>query len=134
MEKTTICRTPMGESLFEAEFTVEALFQMGNPLKHLLSLVNFEMFRLILEDELPTKKCNTPTGYKPIDVALMFKVIFLQRYYGFSFHQIQYQIINRTNFRQFLCIHTVAEIPDEKTAWACRDKLGKADRCVLPSV
>ena len=42
------------------------------------------------------------------------------------FHQIQYQIIDRTSFRQFLGIHTVAEIPDEKTVWACRDKLGKA--------
>ena len=28
---------------------------------------------------------------KPIDVVLMFKVIFLQRYYGLGDHQIQYQ-------------------------------------------
>ncbi len=41
-------------------------------------------------------------------------------------HQIQYQIIDRTCFRQFLGIHTVAEIPDEKSVWACRDKLSKA--------
>ncbi|MGM9703917.1 MAG: IS5 family transposase, partial [Prevotella sp.] len=126
MNKTTIYRKPMGESLFEEEFTVEALSQMGNPLERLSSLVDFEMFRPVLEDVLLTKECKTPAGRKPIDVVLMFKVVFLQRYYGFGDHQIQYQIIDRTSFRQFLGIHTVAEIPDEKTVWACRDKLGKA--------
>lgn len=126
MDKLTIYRKPMGESLFEEEFTVEALSRMGNPLERLSSLVDFEMFRQILEDVLLTKECKTPAGRRPIDVVLMFKVIFLQRYYGLGDHQIQYQIIDRTSFRQFLGIHTVAEIPDEKTVWACRDKLGKA--------
>lgn len=56
-------------------------------------------------------------------VKLMFKVIFLQRYYGLGDYQIQYQIIDRTSFRQFLGIHTVAEVPDEKTVWACKNKL-----------
>ena len=116
----------MGESLFEEEFTMEALSQMGNPLERLSSLVDFEMFRPVLEDVLLTKECKTHAGRKPIDVVLMFKVIFLQRYYGLGNHQIQYQIIDRTSFRQFLGIHTVAEIPDEKTVWACRDKLSKA--------
>ena len=105
---------------------MEALSQMGNPLERFSSLVDFEMFRAVLEDVLLAKECKTPAGRKPIDVVLMFKVIFLQRYYGLGDHQIQYQIIDRTSFRQFLGIHTVAEIPDEKTVWACRDKLGKA--------
>ena len=126
MDKPTIYRKSMGESLFEEEFTVEALSQMGNPLERLSSLVDFEMFRQILEDVLLTKECKSPAGRKPIDVVLMFKVIFLQRYYGLGDHQIQYQIIDRTSFRQFLGIHTVAEIPDEKTVWACRDRLSKA--------
>ena len=126
MDKPTIYRRPMGENLFEEEFTIEALSQMGNPLERLSSLVDFEMFRPVLEDVLLTKECKTPAGRKPIDVVLMFKVIFLQRYYGLGDHQIQYQIIDRTSFRQFLGIHTVAEIPDEKTVCACRDKLSKA--------
>lgn len=44
MQKTTIYRKPMGENLFEEEFTIEALSQMGNPLEKLSSLVDFEMF------------------------------------------------------------------------------------------
>ena len=71
--------TAMGKSLFEEDFTVEALSQMGNPLERLSSLVDFEMFRAVLEDGLLTKECKTPAGRKPIDVVLMFKVIFLQR-------------------------------------------------------
>ncbi|MBQ6062173.1 MAG: IS5/IS1182 family transposase, partial [Prevotella sp.] len=50
MDKPSIYRKPMGESLFEEEFTVEALSRMGNPLERLSSLVDFEMFRQILED------------------------------------------------------------------------------------
>ena len=125
MQKTTIYRKPMGENLFEEEFTIEALSQMGNPLERLASLIDFEMFRPPLEDVLVKKECKTPAGRPQIDVVLMFKVIFLQRYYGLGDHQIQYQIIDRTSFRQFLGIHTVAEVPDEKTVWACKNKLAE---------
>ncbi len=75
MDKLTIYRKPMGENLFEEEFTVETLSQMGNPLERLSSLVDFEMFRPVLEEVLLTKECKTPAGRKPIDVVLMFKVI-----------------------------------------------------------
>ena len=106
MQKSTIYRKPMGENLFEEEFTIDALSQMGNPLERLAALVDFEMFRPALEEVLVKKDCKTPAGRPQIDVVLMFKVIFLQRYYGLGDHQIQYQIIDRTSFRQFLCIHT----------------------------
>ena len=45
MQKSTIYRKPMGENLFEKEFTIDALSQMGNPLERLAALVDFEMFR-----------------------------------------------------------------------------------------
>ncbi|EFA96636.1 IS5 family transposase [Hoylesella timonensis] len=56
----------------------------------------------------------------------MFKVIFLQCYYGLGDHQIEYLIIDRTSFREFLNIRTVSDVPDEKTVWACKNKLVKA--------
>ena len=91
MDKPTIYRKPMGERLFEEVFTIEALSQMGNPLERLSSLVYFEIFRPVFEDVLIIKEYKTPAGRKPIDVVPMFKVIFLQRYYGLGDHQIQYQ-------------------------------------------
>ena len=78
------------------------------PLSSSSRCFDFEMFRPELEEVLVKKDCKTPAGRPQIDVVLMFKVIFLQRYYGLGDHQIQYQIIDRTSFRQFLDIHTVA--------------------------
>ena len=72
MQKTTIYRKPMGKSLFEEDFTIEALSNMGNPLEQLSSLVNFEMFRPALEEVLVRKDCKTPAGRPQIDVVLMF--------------------------------------------------------------
>ena len=125
MQKSTIYRKPMGENLFEEEFTIEALSQMGNPLERLAALVDFEMFCPALEEVLVKKDCKTPAGRPQIDGVVMFKVIFLQRYYGLCDHQIQYQIIDRTSFRKFLGIHTVAEVPDEKTVGACKNRLAE---------
>ena len=126
MEKTTIYRKPKGENLFEEELTIAALSAMGNPLEQLAFLVDFEMFRPKLEDILVKKDCKSTAGRPQFDVVLMFKVIFLQRYYGLGDKQIQYQIIDRTSFRQFLGIHTVDEIPDEKTVWNVKNTLSKA--------
>ena len=126
MKKTTIYRRPLDENLFEEELTIEALSAMGNPLEQLSALVDFEMFRPELEDILVKKDCKSTAGRPQFDVVLMFKVIFLQRYYGLGDKQIQYQIIDRTSFRQFLGIHTVDEIPDEKTVWHVKNILSKA--------
>ena len=129
MKKTTTYRQSKQESLFEKEFTLKALSAMDNPLEQVSALVDFEFFRLTLEKTLLTEDCKTSTGRRPMDVVLMFKVIFLQRYYGLGDHQIEYQIIDRTSFREFLNIHTVSDVsdvPDEKTVWACKNKLVKA--------
>lgn len=126
MKKTTTYRKPKQESLFEEEFTLEALSALGNPLEQVSALVDFELFRPTLEKTLLTEECKTLAGRKPIDVVLMFKVIFLQRYYGLGDHQIEYQIVDRTSFRHFLNIHTVSDVPDEKTVWACKNKLIQA--------
>lgn len=113
----------MCENLFEDEFTIEALSQLGNPLERLSSLVDFEMFRPVLEDALVNQECKTAAGRPQLDVVLMFKAIFLQRYHGLGDHQVEYQIIDRTSLRRFLGIHTVEEVPDEKTIWAYKDRL-----------
>jgi len=95
------------ESLFEEELTIWALSELGNPLEDLEKLIDFEMFRPQLEDALQNKDCKTAAGRPPIDVVLIFKVLFLQRYYGLGDHQIEYQITDRVSFRKFLGINTL---------------------------
>lgn len=126
MKKLSQYRKPMQKSLFEEEFTLVALSKMGNPLEQVSYLVDFELFRPTLESVLVNTDCKSLAGRPSIDVVLMFKIIFLQRYYGLGDHQIEYQIIDRTSFRKFLNIHTVSEVPDEKTVWSYKDKLCKA--------
>lgn len=55
----------MQESLFEEEFTIEALSAMGNPLEQVSSLVDFEIFRPTLEKALLTEECKSAAGRKP---------------------------------------------------------------------
>ena len=78
----------------------------------------------LFEEELTIEALSAMGN--PLEQLSMFKVIFLQRYYGLGDKQIQYQIIDRTSFRQFLGIHTVDEIPDEKTVWHVKNILSKA--------
>ena len=68
---------------------------------------------------------------KPFDPVLMMRVFFLQRLHGLSDKQIEYQVKDRMNFREFLDIENVDDIPDENTVWKYEDmpaKTGTWDR------
>lgn len=86
---------------------------MGNPLEVLSQYVDFEIFRLTHESDLFTGERKRNVGRPPIDCVLMFKVLFLLRYYVLS----DYQIVDRMSFRKFLGIECVDDVPDEKTVW-----------------
>lgn len=49
--------------------------------------------------------------------------MFLQRLYGLSDEQAEYQIKDRTSFRNFIGIFTVDEVPDARTIWKYREEL-----------
>jgi transposase, IS5 family len=123
--KTQSYKSMGKKSLFDNEFTSEQLAAIGNPLEVISKVIDFEMFRNTLELKLlnTTKKNNA--GAKPFDVVLMFKILILQRYYGLGDKQVEYQIIDRTSFRNFLGLDTGDKIPDEKTVWAFREAATK---------
>ncbi|MDI9338854.1 MAG: transposase, partial [Alphaproteobacteria bacterium] len=56
----------------------------------------------------------------------MFKILTLQRLYGLSYKQVEYQIIDRTSFKTFLGLSSGDKVPDEKTIWLFRETLTKA--------
>ena len=58
---------------------------------------------------------------------MMFKVLFLQRYYGLSDEQTEYQIVDRGSFRRFVGIENVNDVPDARTIWKYREELTKAN-------
>ncbi len=111
------------KSLFANELSVELLSAIGNPLEIISTVIDFEMFRKPLEEKLLNHTKTSNAGARPYDVVLMFKILILQRYYGLGDKQVEYQIIDRTSFRNFLGLDTGDKVPDEKTVWAFRETL-----------
>ncbi len=96
---------------------------IGNPLEKICNVGDFEMFRETLEAGLLNKNKKNNAGAKPYDVLMMFKIIILQRYYGLSDTQVEYQILDRLSFKKFLGLEAGGKVPDEKTVWVFRESL-----------
>ncbi len=76
-------------------------------------VIEFEMFRDMLEAKLLNKNKKNNAGAKPFDVVMMFKIMILQRYYGLGDTQIEYQILDRLSFKKFLGLESGDKVPDE---------------------
>jgi len=111
------------KGLFDDQFNNDQLSSMGNPLEAISKVIDFEMFRPLLEVKLLNMDKKNNAGAKPFDVVLMFKILLLQRYYGLGDKQVEYQIIDRTSFKRFLGLETGDKVPDEKTVWSFRERL-----------
>ncbi|MDA3883814.1 MAG: IS5 family transposase [Bacteroidales bacterium] len=118
-------KTRGNRGLFDDEFTKERLSAMGNPLASISTVIDFEFFRETLEHKLLNTNKKNNAGAKPFDVVLMFKIVILQRYYGLGDKQIEYQILDRTSFKNFLGLETGDKVPDEKTVWHFRERVTK---------
>lgn len=116
-------KTTGNKGLFDEQENYEKLSVIGNPLEMIQNVIDFEIFREILEDGVLTKEKKSPAGAKPYDVVMMFKILILQRYYGLGDTQLEYQIIDRLSFKRFLGLESGDKVPDEKTVWAFREKL-----------
>jgi len=112
--------------LFGAQEDREKLSALGNPLEQLSRVVDFEMFRRLLEERLINQNKRNNAGARPFDVVLMIKILILQRYYGLGDRQIEFQILDRSSFKLFLGLQSGDKVPDEKTVWAFREKLTKS--------
>mgnify|MGYP003437533066 CR=1 FL=1 len=86
------------KSLFDEAMSTDVLNNLGNPLDALSRLVDFEQFRPTLESALFTGERKSKAGRPPFDCVLMFKVLFLQLYYGQSEQQIRFLISDRSSY------------------------------------
>ena len=68
--------------LFDKEVTSTKLSKLGNPLEKLHKVIEFEIFRPLLENHLLNQTKLSKAGCKPYDVVMMFKLIFLKRFYN----------------------------------------------------
>jgi IS5 family transposase len=111
------------KGLFDEQNAIEHMTEMGNPLEKISLVIDFEFFRELLESKLLNTDKKNNAGSKPYDLVMMFKIIILQRYFGLGDKQIEFQIVDRISFKQFLGLETGDKVPDEKTVWSFREKL-----------
>lgn len=123
MKTSQVYKTKGEKGIFDEQFTLERLSAIGNPLEKISEVIDFEFFRVTLEEKLLNKEKKSNAGAKPFDVVMMFKIMILQRYYGLGDTQVEYQIIDRLSFKKFLGLESGDKVPDEKTVWLFREKL-----------
>ena len=108
-------KTTGKQTLFDAENSARKLSEIGNPLEKLNSVIDFEMFRSRLEASMVNHSTKSKAGAKQYDVVMMFKVMVLRQYYNLSYEQTEYQIVDRSSFKQFLGLASGDKVPDANT-------------------
>lgn len=110
---------------FDLDERLAQLSQAGDPLERLTAVVDFELFRPVLDRAL-ARSDRAKGGQPPKDAVMMFKVLVLQALYGVSDEQAEYQIRDRLSFMRFLGLGLGDKVPDRTTIWLYREQLTRA--------
>ena len=109
--------------LFDDVFQLDKLDKIGDPLNQLNEVVDWEMFRPLLEKACKRRYDKGQGGRPGYDLVLLFKMLIIQRLYNLSDEQLEYQTIDRTSFKRFLNLALGDRVPDAKTVWRFREQL-----------
>ena len=85
--------------------------------------VDWELFRATLE-ALVAIVPKGPGGQRPFDPLMMFKALVLGRLHNLSDEALERQIRKDLSFMSFLGLTLADRVPDEKTLWEFRQKIG----------
>lgn len=101
---------------FGIKLAYEQLEKKGNKLEVFKNLIDWSHLQTIIY----RRGNRGRPAYNPI---MMFKVLVLQHLYGISDEEIEYQIIDRISFQDFLGFPE--NIPDHSTIWRFREYLSE---------
>ena len=107
-----------------AETQLERISKMGDPLEKINVIINWELFRPILQKRT-RKEDYAKGGRPPFDVVLMFKIVMLQDWNNTSDKNTEYMINDRLSFQRFLGMELGEKAPDENTIWTFKEQLGE---------
>lgn len=110
-------------TFFDQLLSAIELPKRKNHLSELNEFVPWEIFRPTLDKAL-FRETQGPGGRPSFDRLLMFKILVLQSVYNLSDAETEFQIADRMSFRRFLAIGIADRVPDEKTIWLFRERLG----------
>jgi IS5 family transposase len=111
-------------SLFDKQDRMMKLDLLHDPLVSIGQTIEFEAFRSIIES-VGLQQTKDKGGRPPFDRVMLFKALVLQKLYGLSDEQLEYQINDRLSFMRFLELELSDKVPDQKTFWLFRDELTK---------
>jgi transposase, IS5 family len=115
----------MQTGLLDWQLRFKQLDNGGDPLPKIRKMVNWELFRPLLE-VVRDKGHKSNAGRRPFDIVLMFKVLILQSLYNLSDEQTEFQIRDRLSFMRFLGLSLGDTVPDAKIIWLFREQLTEA--------
>jgi IS5 family transposase len=109
--------------LYDYQERKAELAQIKRGLDRLNGIVNWESFRSALESRI--KFTEKPKGGpRPWDLVLMFKLVVLQKFHGLSDDETEFQILDRFSFQRFVGLDVGDAVPDAKTIWLFKERLG----------
>jgi IS5 family transposase len=111
---------------FDVDERYAALSAAGDPLERLSAVVDFEIFRPVLNAAL-ARSDRSRGGRPPYDAVLMFRILVLQALYSLSDEQAEFQLRDRLSFMRFAGLALHQAVPDAKTIWLYREQFKQAD-------
>ncbi|MCL1949038.1 MAG: transposase [Turicibacter sp.] len=109
---------------------LDRLKEHRDPLTKAQNIVNWELFRPILEDAFNIE-ARGPGRRLRFDSIPMFKIVKLQQWYGISDYNTEFAINNRLSFQRFLGLQLNVKVPDAKTFWLFKEKLKETGTGIL---
>lgn len=109
-------------NLLAEDSRLERLTELGDPLTKVATLVDWEMFRPVLDSAFQIE-AKGPGGRPSMDRVMMFKVVMLQQWYNIADDSTEYAINDRLSFQRFLGLTLDDKVVDAKTIWAFKEHL-----------
>lgn len=111
--------------LFDVDERLKRVSDLGDPLEAMAAVVDFEVFRPVLDTAL--KRSDGSKGSRPgFDPVVMFNILILQALNDLSDERAEFLITDRLSFMRFLGLSLGDKAPDRNTIWTFREALKKA--------
>ncbi|UKE71764.1 transposase [Xanthomonas graminis] len=96
--------------------------QIGNPLALLSRHIDFAGIAQAVDAKL-SLNTGPRGGRRAWPTVVMIKLLLLQQLYNLSDDALEYQVLDRRSFQQFLWLEHSGKVPDAKTIWVWRERL-----------
>jgi IS5 family transposase len=118
---------------FDRDNRLAKIYKLNGFLPKLNTLINWEIFRPILNKVREREKANpNNVGRPPFDVVLMFKILVLKAMYNLADERIEAEILDRVSFQDFLGLASCDTVPDARTIWWFAEQLKNLElECLL---